>query len=99
MSLKGPFWVAGTSVSACALVCLGWGTYLYWNDVKLINFLAAWIPFVISILLAFVPEHEMTATKKFLWRFGVISVGFIWSAVLWHQQVITDRAQRNAREG
>jgi hypothetical protein len=68
--------------------------YLYWNDVRLVNFLAAWIPFVLSLLVAFVPEHEMSMKKKILWRTSVIAVGFAWSVVLWHQQVISDIAAR-----
>jgi hypothetical protein len=32
----------------------------------------------------------MTPRKKWLWRCGVIAAGFAWSAVLWHQQVISD---------
>src|SRR5258707_14704092 len=90
LSLRPALWVAFGSSSACALVWLGWGIYLYWNDVRLVNFLAAWIPFVLSILVAFVPEHKMTTAKKYLWRGGVMFVGLAWSIVLWHQQVVTD---------
>jgi hypothetical protein len=94
MSMRVPIWVAVSSASACALIWLCWGIYLYWNDVRLLNFLAAWIPFVLSVLLAFVPEHKMSTRKKILWRSGVITVGFIWSVVLWHQQVIMDKTAR-----
>ena len=90
LSLRTPFLVAAIGAAVCAVAWLSWGIYLYWNDPKLVNFLAAWIPFVISILLAFVPESEMTRRKKLWWRGSVIGVGFIWSVVLWHQQVITD---------
>jgi hypothetical protein len=90
MSFRVPLWVAVASFSACGLFWLFWGIYLYWNDVRLVNFLAAWIPFVLSILLAFVPEHKMSTKKKVLWRSSVIFIGFVWSVVLWHQQVITD---------
>jgi hypothetical protein len=79
-------------------VWLGWGIYLYWNDVRLVNFLAAWIPFVLSILVAFVPEHKMTTAKKYLWRGGVMFVGLVWSIVLWHQQVVTDATARKDQE-
>jgi hypothetical protein len=58
--------------------------------------LAAWISFVLSF--AFVPEHKMSTTKKILWRSGVIAVGFIWSVVLWHQQVITDKTAKEDQE-
>jgi hypothetical protein len=90
MSLRGPLYIAAVSVAFCALIWLGWGIYLYWNDVKLLNFLAAWIPFVLSILIAFLPEHEMNEKKKVFRRFSIILIGFAWSVVLWHQQVIAD---------
>lgn len=53
---------------------------------------------MLSLLLAFVPEHEMTTAKKLLWRSSVILVGFIWSVVLWHQQVIVDKTTRDDQE-
>ena len=98
LSPRMALWVAGSSVAACALVWTGWGIRLYWNDVRLINFLAAWIPFVLSTLLAFVPEHKMTTTKKWLWRCSVMLVGLSWSVVLWHQQVVTDATARKDQE-
>jgi hypothetical protein len=98
LSVRPALWMAGASVLVCALIWTGWGVYLYWNDVRLVNFLAAWIPFVLSILLAFVPEHEMTSTKKLLWRSSVILVGLVWSIVLWHQQIVTDLVSREDSE-
>jgi hypothetical protein len=95
MSVRPALWTAGSSVLACCLLWTGWGIRLYWNDARLVNFLAAWIPFVLSTLLAFVPEHKMTTTKKWLWRTSVMLVGLSWSIVLWHQQVIADRGARN----
>jgi hypothetical protein len=71
----------------------------WWSDPTIINFLAAWIPFVISIFIAFVPEHEMTSRQKWIWRSGGIIIGFIWSVVLWHQQVIVGlEAKRDQTE-
>lgn len=95
MSLQVPKWIAIGTVCSCALVWMARGVYVYWDDIKIVNFLAAWIPFVLSILIAFVPEHEMSAIKKILWRSSVIIVGFAWSVVLWHQQVIADKAARD----
>jgi hypothetical protein len=95
MSYKRPLLIAAGQVGACALLWLCWGLYLYWNDVKLVNFLAAWIPFVLSVVLAFVPEHKMTSGKKLVWRSSVVTVGLVWSLVLWHQQVVTDMAARD----
>jgi hypothetical protein len=94
VSIRVPIWVAVASASACALIWLCRGIYLYWNDIKLLNFLAAWIPFVLSILIAFVPEHKMSRRKKISWRTSVIAIGFAWSVVLWHQQVIADNTAK-----
>ena len=94
MSVRRPIWIALTGFAACALSFLLFGLYLYWNSPKLINFLAAWIPFVLSILFAFVPSvKEMKhAWIKWTWRSGVLAVGFFWSVMLWHQQDLTDQA-------
>ena len=94
MSMRTPLWVAAGSVLACGLAWLSCGVYIYWNNPKLINFLAAWIPFVLSLLLAFVPEREMNTRKRIIWRSSVVGIGFIWSVVLWHQQVIVDESAR-----
>jgi hypothetical protein len=82
----------------CALVWLLRGIYVYWDDPRIINFLAAWIPAAGSTLLAFVPDREMTTGKKWAWRCSVMAVGFGWSAVLWHQQVIADKAASDSQK-
>jgi hypothetical protein len=98
MSLRIASWVSLGSVAACAIIWMSRGIYVYWNDGRIVNFLAAWIPFVLSILLAFVPEREMTTIKKLLWRSSVIAVGFAWSVVLWHQQVIADQQAKSDQQ-
>lgn len=98
-SYRIPLVVAVSSFSAGLLIWLVREIYLYWNNVRLVNFLAAWIPFVLSILVAFVPEHKMSIWKKILWRSAVIAAGFMWSAVLWHQQVVTELAAKEQQEG
>jgi hypothetical protein len=91
--------VAAGEFSACLLVWLCRGIYVYWNNVKIINFLAAWIPFALATLLAFMPDHHMShPTKKWIWRIGVMTAGFIWSAVLWHQQVVADQESQRAQQ-
>src|SRR5579885_105622 len=80
--------VTGLCVGLCVLT--GIGIRLFWNDAKVINFLAAWIPTVGSVIIAFVPESNMTAVRKWIWRTSVILIGVAWSAVLWHQQVIAE---------
>src|ERR1022692_1354441 len=98
MSMRIPSFIGIATVVFCALIWLCRGMYVYWDDPKIVNFLAAWIPLVLSILVAFVPEHQMTVKKKIMWRGSVILVGFIWSVVLWHQQDITDRIARADQE-
>lgn len=90
--------VAGAAVVFALLAWVMAGVYIYWNDPKLVSFLAAWIPTVGSIIIAFVPESRMTLAKKLIWRSTVIAVGFIWSMVLWHQQVITELANEKTQE-
>ncbi len=102
MSFAKPLWIAGIGAGLCAVGWMYGGLRFYWNenwnDLKLVNFLAAWIPFVLSILIAFVPEKEMTPGKKWFWRGSVIAMGFLWSVVLWHQQVITEVAASKDQE-
>jgi hypothetical protein len=61
----------------------------YWNNEQLVNFWAAWIPFAISILLAFIPDQQMKPRTRIMWRVLVIVCGFLYSVLLWHQQTLT----------
>jgi hypothetical protein len=80
-------------VCACALVWICRGIYIHHrDDLKFVNFLAAWIPFVLSLLVAFVPESKMSTAKKIGWRTVVIAVGFVWSVVLWQQQLLAENS-------
>jgi hypothetical protein len=98
MSVRRPLGIALAGFAACALSFFACGLYLYWNSPRLINFLAAWIPFVLSVLFAFVPSgREMKHPWiKWGWRSGVVIIGFCWSVMLWHQQDLTDKA--NAKQ-
>jgi hypothetical protein len=98
LSVRKPLVVAAFGLGMCGTAWTARGVYVYWNDAKMVNFLAAWIPFVLSILIAFVPEHEMSLGKKWLWRASVILAGFAWSVVLWHQQVVTEIANQNDQQ-
>jgi len=91
LSLRNSRWLFVLTVLACAVIWMARGIYVYWDNPNLINFLAAWIPSIISGLLAFAPIHEMSTPKKWAWRVCVMAVGIAWSAVLWHQQVIADK--------
>lgn len=65
-----------------------------WNDPNFVNFLVAWIPFVLSILLAFIPDSAMKILWRIIWRSGVILGGLLYSALLWHQQSLTAAAAK-----
>lgn len=96
-SIRQPLIVAAIGVGLCAAAFMLCGLIVYWNSAKLINFLAAWIPFAFSVLFAFVPsakemKHEWT---KWVWRSGVVVIGFAWSVMLWHQQDLIDQSSTN----
>jgi hypothetical protein len=101
LSLRIPLVVGGTGFAACALAFLGIGLHIFWNSPRLINFLAAWIPFILSILFAFVPSGKEMKHQwiKWTWRGGVVVVGFFWSVMLWHQQDLSDQANAAQTKG
>jgi hypothetical protein len=94
MSLRTPLVVGGIGFTMCCFAFLAFGLYIFWNSPKLINFLAAWIPFVLSILFAFVPSGREMKHQwiRWGWRGGVVIIGFFWSIMLWHQQDLSDKA-------
>jgi hypothetical protein len=95
MPINFPFKVAAFSFGTCAVIVLARGMYAYWDSPRLINFLAAWIPAVLSVLVAFVPDREMEMTKRITWRVLVIFCGVFYSLILWHQQVLTDKTNED----
>lgn len=82
LSLTTPLRVFAVSLWACLIVLLAREAYLYWEDDLVIGFLGAWIPFVISILLAFIPQ-DLEMRTKWLWRAAIITAGFVYSLILW----------------
>ena len=58
MSIRTPLVIGGAGIAACGIAFLSFGLYILWDSPRLINFLAAWIPFVLSILFAFVPSGK-----------------------------------------
>jgi hypothetical protein len=73
--------LAGIVFSSCIL--LYW-LYFHLDDPQVVSFLSAWIPFVFSIVLAFVPD---IGKRHMAWRISILGVGLIWSIVLWKQTV------------
>src|SRR5580698_5368595 len=70
----------------------------YWNNEQLIDFWTAWIPFAISILLAFIPDQQMKTKTRSVWRVLVIAFGFFYSVLLWHQQTLTAKSANAAQQ-
>jgi hypothetical protein len=61
-----------------------------WNNLHLVNFVVAWIPAVLSILVAFIPDKDLEKRVRVGWRVSVIACGLLYSVFLWHQQTLTD---------
>jgi len=93
LSIRRPLLLAGIGALLCLLSWLAAGIYLYWDDPKLVNFLSAFIPFALTVLIAFIPDQSMNLIKKILWRTIVITAGIVFSVILWHQQVVTERME------
>lgn len=91
MSIRRTCIIAATSFAACLLVVLLRFLYLedVWQNINVINFIVAWIPFVLSVLLAFIPDKEMKLGTRIKWRIAVVVCGLGYSVVLWHQQTLT----------
>jgi hypothetical protein len=96
MSALRPLRIAAAQILACILVVVARVVYLYglnfWQSTTAINFLAAWIPAAIGIVVAFVPDKDLERHMRLRWRFTVASFFVGWSVVLWHQQVLNDQA-------
>lgn len=90
------FWTA-TAFAALSLGCI-W-LYTHWNEPDLqgivVNFVVAWIPLVLSILIAFVPDLRRAHIS---WRAAIVAIGFIWSIFLWKQQYIALQTSRHDQE-
>jgi hypothetical protein len=86
LSLRRPLVIAGVSTTACALIFLTRGIVVDWDSANLVNFLVAWIPFALSVLLAFIPDRELKMPRRVAWRSCVIFFGLCYSILLYHQQ-------------
>ena len=90
LRMAAGLFLVGVSVVIARVIFLYWGNV--WNSAHAINFLVAWIPSVLSVLVAFVPEKDLERRMRLKWRLLVIAFGFIYSLVLWHQQGLNDLA-------
>lgn len=93
LSLRLPLVVGGIGFALCALAFMALGIYVYWDSPKIIGFLAAWIPFAFSILIAFFPSTKEMKHPwlQWTWRATVVVLGFGGSAMFWHQEELSDR--------
>jgi hypothetical protein len=57
----------------------------------LVNFVVAWIPTLLAILIAFVPDLRKA---HFAWRLAIVAVGMLWSVLLARQQILSVRTSR-----
>lgn len=83
----------GAAVLA-SLVLLGFfWAFAHRDDPRFINYAAAFIPVVLSVLIAFVPDLRKA---HIAWRIAIVGIGLIWSILLWRQQELADKAQSEA---
>jgi len=95
MSLR-QVWYSFLAALVVAAVVLGSAWFhTHWNDPDLqtvaVNFAVSWIPFLVTILVAFVPDLRKA---HIAWRVGIVSIGLVWSLLLARQQVLTINASR-----
>jgi hypothetical protein len=87
---------AFTGLAGTAIALLGRWLFLQYLDpdsrLRLVNFAAAWWPFVFSVLVAFIPDMRKA---HWGWRTSVVAAGFMYSILLWHQQGIQMEASRS----
>jgi hypothetical protein len=102
MSLWRAVHMAAFQVLACIIVVLARVGYVYgpkfWQSNTAINFIAAWIPALIGVVVAFVPDKDLERHMRLRWRLTVASCFVVWSIVLWHQQTLTEANNKKDRE-
>jgi len=94
--LRRAWSVFGVAVVCAAGVLAAIWITLHKDDPHFINYAAALIPGVFSFFFGFIPDVR---ERHVAWRIGILSLGILWSVVLWRQQIITERDQGNAITG
>ncbi|MGA2896490.1 MAG: hypothetical protein ABSE27_02690 [Acidobacteriaceae bacterium] len=88
-----PLHIAAIQVSLCVIVVIARVVFVYgstfWNNATAFNFIAAWIPAVIGVVVAFVPERDLEHHIRIRWRYTIAGVLFLWSVSLWRQQTLS----------
>ena len=102
MSLWRAVHMAAFQVLACILVVIARVIYVYgatfWQSNRAINFIAAWIPALIGLVVAFVPDKDLERHMRLRWRLTVATCFVLWSVALWHQQTLTEKSDNKDRE-
>ncbi len=102
MPVKWLLWLGAIQFLACFAMFCFQAIHVYgkdwWDNPHAINFLAAWIPSVLSVLVAFVPDKDLQMKQRVTWRVCVIACGVVYSMVLFHQQVLTDKVNAETNQ-
>ncbi len=69
-----------------ALVLLSIWIFFHRNDARFINYCVACIPVALTIVIAWIPDLRRA---HMAWRIAIVTVGLIWSVLLWRQLDIT----------
>jgi hypothetical protein len=96
ISWKRPIYASIPGPVCCLGIIIARWLFLHWGEpdllLILINFGVAWLPFGVSILVAFVPDMRKAHP---LWRTAIIAAGLVYSLLLFKQQVLQMDAYRN----
>lgn len=97
--LRRVWYIFGAGCVVAATISGSVWLFHHWNEPDLqtvvVNFVVAWIPFVLAILIAFVPDLRKA---HIAWRIGIVAVGLVWSILLAKQQVLSVRAARKDQQ-
>lgn len=100
LSLLKPLRMACGQFLACCLVVFIRALYVHgsdlWNDQHVVNFAAAWIPGIVSVIIGILPEKDW-AKMRVHHRFLIVFVGITWSSLLWHQQTLNEKSASAAQ--
>ena len=97
-----PLHIAAFQVSLCVAVVVARVVFVYgstfWQSTLAVNFIASWIPAVIGVLVAIVPDKDLERHRRIRWRFSIAGVLVFYSFILWHQQVITEANESREKQ-
>jgi hypothetical protein len=59
---------------------------------------AGWLPFMLSLIVAFIPSQEKRRRAHMIWRVSLIAAGLFTSAVMWYNQSLSIESSRRDQE-